>query len=192
MTSLREQKKGRIKAAISAAALTLFSERGFEDVTLAEVARAADVGDRTLFRYFADKEELLFGEDEAMRAGLAAALAARPADEESLNALIEASGAITDLLVERPDEIRAREALIRASPALRAREHSKHAGYERVLTAGLTERGLREPQARLLARVAVGCFDEALERWLGDRNPRRPGLRARLRGVYAELPAQLG
>ena len=67
----------------------------------------------------------------------------------------------------------------------------QHAGYERVLTDGLAARGFGVPQARLLARVAVACFDEAVERWLGDRNPRRPGLAARLRQAYSELPEQL-
>ncbi len=193
MTSgLREQKRIRTKAAISSAALTLFTERGFEAVPIAEIAAAADVGERTVFRYFADKEELLFGGDEAMRAELAAALTARPPAEPPLTAVLEASKAITDQFVERPQEIRAREKIIRGSPALRAREHSKHAGYERVLAEGLADRGLGGPQARLLARIAVACFDEAVERWLGDRNPRRPGLSARLRQAYSELPPQLG
>lgn len=188
---LREQKRIRTKAAISSAALSLFTERGFESVTIAEVAAAADVGERTLFRYFADKEELLFGEDEAMRAGLAAALTARPSAEPPLTALREASKVITAMFVERPEEVRAREEIIRASPALRAREHSKLAGFERVLTKGIADRGSGVPQARLLARIAVACFDEAVERWLGDRNPRRPGLTARLRQAYSELPPQL-
>lgn len=191
-SGLREQKRIRTKFAISSAALTLFTARGFEAVPIAEVAAAADVSERTLFRYFADKEELLFGGDEAMRAGLAAALTARPAAEPPLTALLEACKAITELFVERPEEIRAREEIIRASPALRAREHSKHAGYEQVLTKGLANRGHAVPQARLLARIAVACFDEAVERWLDDRNPRRPGLNARLRQAYSELPPQLG
>lgn len=187
-SNLREQKRIRTKAAISSAALALFATRGYGAVTIAEVAAAADVGERTVFRYFGDKEELLFGEDEAMRAALAASLAARPASEPPLRALREASKAITELFVERPEEVRAHEEIIRASPALRAREHSKQAGYERVLTEGLADRGLALPQARLLARIAIACFDEALERWLGDGNPRRPGLDARLRKAYSELP----
>ena len=75
---LRERKKARTRAAISAAALRLFAERGYEAVTIADVAAAAEVGQRTVFRYFGDKDELLFGEDLAFRAALADALAARP------------------------------------------------------------------------------------------------------------------
>ena len=81
MAGLRERKKVQTRAAISAAALKLFAERGYDAVTVAEVAAAADVGERTLFRYFPVKEELLFGEDDVFRDALAGALAARPRDE---------------------------------------------------------------------------------------------------------------
>lgn len=182
----------RTRAAISAAALRLFAERGFGAVTIAEVAAAAEVGERTLFRYFPDKEELLFGEDEVMRAALAEALAARPANEPPAAAVLAASAAVGASIAGRRDDIAAREEVVRASPALQARERAKQAGFEDVLAEGLVARGVPEPRARLLARVGVACWGEAMQRWLADRDPRRPGLSARVKRTFAEAGDLLG
>jgi AcrR family transcriptional regulator len=185
--SLRERKKARTRAAIAQAALALFTERGYAAVTLADVAAAAEVGQRTLFRYFPDKEELLFAQDEGVRAQLRAALAARPAQEPPAAAVLEAMAALAGLWQPRHAEGRARRALIDAAAPLQARERAKHAAYEAELAAELVRRGVDGAPARLLARVAVGCFDEAVTRWLADGDPARPGLEGRLRGTLAEL-----
>jgi len=190
-TSLREQKKRRTRVAITNAALQLFAARGFEAVTLADVAAAADIGERTLFRYFPDKEELLFGEDTAVQAQLEAGLAARPADEAPTAAVLEAIVSLAPLWQDRQEEGRVRQAIVAASQALQARERVKHAAYERTLAAGLVRRGTPEPQARLLARTAVACLDEAIARWFADDDPARPGLEARGRETFPELAALL-
>ncbi|CAN5313468.1 hypothetical protein BH24ACT9_BH24ACT9_05170 [soil metagenome] len=82
---------------------------------------------------------------------------------------------------------RARQSVIDASPALKARERAKHTAYERVLTAGLTARGADDLQARLLARTAVACLDEAIARWFADDDTARPGLEARGRETFTGL-----
>jgi hypothetical protein len=69
---------------------------------------------------------------------------------------------------------------------LRARERAKHSAYERVLLDGLSARGL-DLQARLLARIAVACADEAIGRWFCDDNPTKPGLALKIRETFAEL-----
>jgi hypothetical protein len=88
-------------------------------------------------------------------------------------------------------EARARQAVIAASPALRQRERAKLASYEDALADGLVARGAKPPAARLLARAAVACADEAHQRWLADANPSRPGLAGRGREAFAELAAEL-
>ena len=188
---LRETKKAKTRAAIGEAALSLFAERGFDAVTIAEIARAADVAERTLFRYFADKEELLFARADELRDLIAAALAARPGTEPPAVAAREALGALGAALAPRQAEARARQAVIDASPALRQRERAKLGSYEDALSGGLVARGARPPAARLLARAAVACAHEAHQRWLADANPKRPGLAGRGREAFAELAAEL-
>jgi AcrR family transcriptional regulator len=188
---LRERKKERTRAAIAQAALELFTTRGFEAVTLAEVAQAADVGQRTLFRYFLDKEELLFGDDAVVQGHLQTALAARPAEEPPASTVLEAVVSLAPLWQDRREEGRTRRAVIEASPALHARQLAKYSGYERVLLDGLVARGLGRPGARLLARTAVACTDEALTRWFSDDDPAQPGLAGRARETFAELSQQL-
>jgi AcrR family transcriptional regulator len=67
---LRERKKRERRKAISDIAMGLFAERGYDAVTVAEIARAADVSEQTVFNYFPAKEDLVFDEDEAMLARL--------------------------------------------------------------------------------------------------------------------------
>ncbi len=85
-TGLRERKKQQTRRVIADTARRLFAERGFEQVTIAEIARAADVSDKTVFNYFPAKEDLYFDEDQAMEAGLARAIRERRGGESVLDA----------------------------------------------------------------------------------------------------------
>ena len=190
--SLRDRKKERTRAALAQAALELFRARGFDAVTLAEVADAAEVGHRTLFRYYPDKEELLFGDDAAVQEQLRTALLRRPADEPGAVAVLEALLGLAPRYQDRRDEGRARRAVIEGAPALWARERAKHAAHERVLRDGLVARGHAPAGAALLARVAVACTDEGVSRWLADDDPERPGLAERVRAAFAEAARELG
>ena len=86
---LRERKKQETRDALTRAALELFVERGYDETTLAEIAEAAGVSTRTIFAYFASKEDILFSTLQAMCDALARALAERPADTDALTALRE-------------------------------------------------------------------------------------------------------
>lgn len=92
-----------------------------------EIALAADVGERTLFRYFRDKEELLFSDDDAILPRLRAAIAARPSSEAPATAVVEALCQLTPLWQGRQSEGRFRQGIIQASHALAARARSKQA-----------------------------------------------------------------
>lgn len=185
-SSLRDERKLRTNAAIGAAALELFAARGYDAVTVAEVAAAARVGERTLYRYFADKEDLLFAEDEAWRAGLRTAIVQQPADVPTHAVLRGAAATVADGLEGRRKQARRRSEVITGAPALAARERAKHAAWERVLAEGLVERGVPTNQARLLGRIVVACFDEAMARWLVGARPRRR-LGAELTATFTEL-----
>lgn len=186
-SSLRERKKQRTRAALADVALELFAERGFAAVTMAEIAAAADVGPRTVYRYFADKEELLFGEDEAVAELLLEVVEGRPHDEPVLDSLVATSVALASVWQDRHAEGRARQAVIDASPALKARSRAKQQRHEALLAEALSRRGVDQPGARLLSRVVVACFDEAVRRWFDDDDPVHPGLAARVRETHAEL-----
>jgi AcrR family transcriptional regulator len=84
---LRERKKQQTREAIHRAAMRLFSERGFEATTIADIAAAADIAPRTFFSYFASKEEAVFPKFELMFADFDRALRERPPGTTALDAL---------------------------------------------------------------------------------------------------------
>jgi len=186
--SLREDRKVRTATAIATAALDLFAARGYAAVTVAEIAAAAGVAERTLYRYFADKEELLFAEDESWRAGLRAAIGQQRAGEPPITVLRGASATVARALEDRREEVRRRGEVIASAPALVARERAKHAAWETILADGLRERGVAAGEARLLGRITVACYDEALTRWLAQDGRQRT-LGAELNAAFAELGA---
>ncbi|MGW5120601.1 TetR family transcriptional regulator [Streptomyces noursei] len=86
-TGLRERKKQRTRDALIRAALELFTERGYEATTIDEIAEAVDVSQRTFFRYFANKQDVVFAVQDMVEARFLQELRARPADEPPLSAL---------------------------------------------------------------------------------------------------------
>jgi AcrR family transcriptional regulator len=115
----RERKKLETRAALEAAALRLFAERGYEQTTVEDIADAADVAVRTFFRYFASKQHVLFG-DVAISfvSRLREALAERPADEPPVAAVAAAIETLTIVNDEEHHEIMARMRLVRELPEL--------------------------------------------------------------------------
>lgn len=124
---LRERKKQRTRAAIMDAALALFTTRGFESVTTAEIARAAEVSEATLFNYFRTKEDLVYDRLEAFWTGLFEAVAQR--GERSVVDAVESyilGGRLAKRTPEERERLVAIARLIATSPALRARERASY------------------------------------------------------------------
>ena len=153
------------------AAMELYLERGFENVSVAEISECAGLTRRTFFRYFTDKRDVLFAGSERLPAAVAQAVHAaaphRAALDIALNALRTVGTAVVDA-VDR-DHSRARRAVITASPELRERERTKLADCTDGLATALTERGTPEDTAAFVARLAVAVFETAFARW-ADRD----------------------
>lgn len=136
---LRERKKVRTRELIAETARALFAERGFEGVTVAEIAQAADVSPQTVFNYFPTKEDLVYWRLEAFEAELLAAIRDRPEGEPVVAAFGRFVRRPRGLLAESDTEARNRLAgitrMIAGSPALLARERQTLARYTASLTA---------------------------------------------------------
>jgi AcrR family transcriptional regulator len=164
--TLREMKKERTRRAIVGHALALFTELGYDTVTMAAIAAAAEVGERTVYRYFADKEEILFAEEDQIRHALSTAVAAQPAEAGALDVLRATTESVAALLQDQRPALARRAAIIASSPALAARDAAKKAGHQRLIGDELARRGHPPQHARLVGALALVCFTEGLARWL--------------------------
>jgi AcrR family transcriptional regulator len=153
------------------AALDLYLEHGYDETTTAQIAMRAGVTERTYFRHFADKREVLFDGETALHDVMVAAIADAPSDAVPLALVIAAYSAAVPLFVAgRPIAVR-RAAVIAVSPALKERAQAKSAALADALIAALTARGIPESTARLAAQVGAAAFDRAAREWY--TNPRR-------------------
>ena len=174
--SLRERRKRRTAEAIVAGALELFERRGFEGTTIEQIAGAADISRRTFFRYFADKEELFFAEDERLLAVIDQTLDRAPDGEPVLDLARRATRALAAHSAADPERRLARERLIAATPALQARRMAKTLRWEQAIAARLVARGSSEQEALLVPKVALACFQAGYERWVRDPGQDLPAL----------------
>jgi AcrR family transcriptional regulator len=199
---LRERKKQRTRQLIADTARRLFAERGFEQVTVAEIAREAEVAPATVFNYFPTKEDLFYSRLEAFESEMLSAIRDRPHGQSVLEAfetfLFGRDGVLAK---DAPDEqIRTITRIITESPALLARERQVFDRYAEALAALLAEETGARPGdvvARVVAHTLIG-----LHRALIDHVRRqalagvpaariRRELRAGARSAFAQLEAGL-
>jgi AcrR family transcriptional regulator len=154
--------RGRLQEA----ALALYSERGFEQTTAAQIAARAGLTERTFFRHFADKREVLFGGSALLQERIVAGVAGAPAADGPLDAVAAGLTAAAEMLGEfRRDLSLQRHAVIAANPELRERELAKLADYAEAVVTALHRRGVGDPQAILTAEAGMTVFRVAMERW---------------------------
>ena len=149
------------------AALELFGERGYARTTAAEVAERAGLTERTFFRHFPDKREVLFADND-LRDRLAAAVAAAPEGTAPLEAITAGLDAVAEELQGRREAVVRRARIIAAHTELQERELKKLASWSDALESVLRGRGLPGPAAKLLAEVSVAVFRAAYQRWLDE------------------------
>jgi AcrR family transcriptional regulator len=154
--------RGRLQEA----ALALYSERGFDQTTAAQIAARAGLTERTFFRHFADKREVLFGGSALLQERIVAGVADAPRQDGALDAVALGLAAAATMLGDfRRDLSRQRQAVIAANPELRERELAKLADYAAAVANALRQRGVGEPQASLAAEAGMTVFRVAMERW---------------------------
>jgi len=160
--------RGRLEQA----ALELYVERGFEQTTVAEIAQRAGLTERTFFRHFADKREVLFQGAASLQELLVNAVVSTPESSAPIDAVAVALEAVGALLGERRESARQRQTVIAANPELRERELIKLASLAAALATALRARGVRDPTAGLAAEAGIAVFKIAFERWVDEGNQR--------------------
>jgi AcrR family transcriptional regulator len=183
---------------LTAAALELFREQGFENTSVVEIARRARVTNRTFFRYFSDKREVLFADADALRAALVEGVlgAADIADPLRGVVLVLAQHDWEGLAPRR--SLRERQSVIVANPELLERELIKQHVMAAEFTDALAQRGVDEGLAQIASRVGIQVFLAAYERWLdavdGDEDlvAISDGVLSTLRAIVPADPASVG
>jgi len=174
--------RGRLQEA----ALALYSERGFDQTTAAQIAERAGLTERTFFRHFADKREVLFGGSALLKELIVAGVAGAPATDGALSAVSVGLEAAASMLGEsRRDLALQRQAVLVANPELRERELAKLADYAATIADTLRQRGVPEPQATLAAESGMAVLRVAMQRWASGEDSRE--LNVIMRDAVAEL-----
>jgi AcrR family transcriptional regulator len=183
MSRWEPNSRGRLEQA----ALELYVERGFDQTTVADIAKRAGLTERTFYRHYADKREVLFGDGTTLPALLANAVTEAPASPTPIDAVAGALVSWGALFEERRDHVLRRQAVISAHPELRERELIKLALLASAMTDALRGRGVGEPAASLAAEAGIAAFRIAFDRWSGGTGT--PDLPRIVRESFHELKA---
>ncbi|GAA4167295.1 helix-turn-helix domain-containing protein [Gryllotalpicola koreensis] len=151
---------------LAEAALELFLERGYDATTVADIAARAGVTERTFFRQYSDKREVLFGDPAEYNAVFTDAVAGAPADASPLDAGAAALRAVGAWFAGRHPYARRRAAVVAANPALQEREQVKRLHLTEAIAAALLARGAAQPAAALTAELISVAFHQAFVRWV--------------------------
>ena len=156
--------RGRLEQA----ALELFEERGYARTTVEDIAARAGLTERTFFRYFTDKREVLFSGSAGLEALIVETIGAAPASVAPLTAVAMAFEALAPWFESRRGYARKRRAVIAAYAELGERELIKLSTLATAIAAILRKRGLAAPTAALVAETGIAIFKNAFERWADD------------------------
>ncbi len=149
------------------AAVELFSEQGFAATTVPQITERAGLTTRTFFRHFADKREVLFGDEDAP-AQARAILAHAPPGMSTAGFIAWGLGLMAQRFDGHRDELRVIQALIDSDESLQERALSKREMLNSLLGEALQSRGLGDQQSRLLAEATVSALYVALDQWLNS------------------------
>ena len=153
--------------------MDLYAQRGFEVTTVAEIAERAGLSERTFFRHFADKREVLFQGAGDLQEFLVRRVDKAPSSLGPLDSIVFALvQAGTDIFEERREFAERRQAVIAANAELRERELIKLATLASALADALRRRSVPEPAATFAAEGGISLFKIAFQQWVEDRSGR--------------------
>jgi AcrR family transcriptional regulator len=181
MSRWQPDARGRLEQA----ALELYRERGFDQITVTEIAERAGLTERTFYRYFADKREMLFWGQDRLRELYARTIAAAPESAAPLEMVAAALEAAVPVFHERREIARERQSVIVAHPELQERELLKRATLATAMADALRRRGVPDPAASLAAEVGSIAFSAAFTRWVSA--PGEPDLTQLIREAFEEI-----
>lgn len=170
-SGLRELTRATVRAQIAQRAMELFLAQGFEETTVEQIAAQVGMSARSVFRYFATKEDMVVGSMQESGAVLAGALAGRPAGEGPWEALRGAMDVLLTAIAQDREGALARSRMYASTPSLRAARQQKHARWRELLEPHVLARlpedpaADRELRAAAITTAVLGCFDIALTRW---------------------------
>jgi AcrR family transcriptional regulator len=182
------------KERLQLAAVGLFLAHGFDQTTVQEIAQEAGLTERTFFRHFTDKREVLFLGQEQYVAAFVDGMRAAPQGADAFGLVAAAlTGAADFFPAERRPWSAQRQQVIDANPALQERESLKRVSLGDAITAGLRERGIGDPDARLVAELGVTVFHVAFRTWIEQREARAlseivEAVLARITTIVPSLP----
>jgi AcrR family transcriptional regulator len=174
---------------LAESAMMLFIERGYDEVTVADIAERAGLTKRSFFNHFADKREAAFASVDALQESVLAALAEADVDLGPLDAAVWAFAQAAAPVENYPDLARARQALIDSCPELQERDLMKRAAMASAVAGALERRGVPRRSAAFAAQVATTVFTTALDDWVHE--PER-GLGPSIQGALDDLRTSLG
>jgi AcrR family transcriptional regulator len=149
-------------------AMSLFGEHGYSSTTVEQIALRAGVTSRTFFRHFADKEEVIFADDDTLLPVLLVAIG-EPAGPIAADVLmLHALTRLAEVMQPKRDTLRARQRIIDTEVSLTGRELTKQARWQQGVRATLIERGFVPEDAEILSAIGFAIFVRALHAWLAD------------------------
>jgi AcrR family transcriptional regulator len=168
------------------AALELFATRGFEQTTATEIAQSVGLTERTFFRHFSDKREVLFHGQQLLVEAFLAGVDSAPPDASPIEIVASALQSAASLFPdERRPHSRTRQSVIDQNPALQERERHKLASIATTIADALRERGVDEVAATLAAESGTTVFAIAFTQWI------REGEQRSLADIAAEVLREL-
>ncbi len=162
MSRWQSDARGRLEQA----ALDLFVEDGFDQTTVTEIAVRAGLTERTFFRYFTDKREVLFWGQDRLRELYVRTIEAAPDAAAPIDVVAAALEASVPVFQRRHELVRQRQAVIAATPGLQERELLKRESLASAIADALRRRGVSDPVASLAANLGLLAFRTAFVRWV--------------------------
>ena len=170
---------------LAQAAMELYGVRGFDQTTVADIAERAGLTERTFFRHFTDKREVLFSGAQALQELLVTTIVDAPISTTPIDAVTLALEAAGERFNEHRGFSVQRQRIIDGSAELQERELIKLASLAVAVANALRQRGVGDPTAGLTGEVAIAIFKNSFERWVSASEPSDLGL------VIRESLAQL-